>query len=144
MNKAKAILKDLRNLDLYIASLIRRREKIEASLLSSPKWTADKVSGGAKKKQDDVYVELMATADDIEAKTVEAIKKQRELQSMIDGLSNSDSQTVLSMVYIDKMSPWQVMDALNCSESTYYRILLVATRELNEMTVNDRDLQKIQ
>ncbi|HEM5164049.1 TPA: DUF1492 domain-containing protein, partial [Streptococcus suis] len=53
MNKAKAILKDLRNLDLYIASLIRRREKIEASLLSSPKWTADKVSGGAKKKQDD-------------------------------------------------------------------------------------------
>ncbi|HEL2093952.1 TPA: DUF1492 domain-containing protein, partial [Streptococcus suis] len=87
MNKAKAILKDLRNLDLYIASLIRRREKIEASLLSSPKWTADKVSGGAKKKQDDVYVELMATADDIEAKTVEAIKKQRELQSMIDGLS---------------------------------------------------------
>ncbi len=27
MNKAKAILKDLRNLDLYIASLIRRREK---------------------------------------------------------------------------------------------------------------------
>ncbi|MGU7899453.1 DUF1492 domain-containing protein, partial [Streptococcus suis] len=75
MNKAKAILKDLRNLDLYIASLIRRREKIEASLLPSPKWTADKVSGGAKKKQDDVYVELMATADDIEAKTVEAIKK---------------------------------------------------------------------
>ncbi|HEM4327416.1 DUF1492 domain-containing protein [Streptococcus suis] len=144
MNKAKAILKDLRNLDLYIASLIRRREKIEASLLSSPKWTADKVSGGVKKKQDDVYVELMATADDIEAKTVEAIKKQRELQSMIDGLSNSDSQTVLSMVYIDKMSPWQVMDALNCSESTYYRILRVATRELNEMTVNDRDLQKIQ
>ncbi|HEM3348658.1 TPA: DUF1492 domain-containing protein, partial [Streptococcus suis] len=68
----------------------------------------------------------------------------RELQSMIDGLSNSDSQTVLSMVYIDKMSPWQVMDALNCSESTYYRILRVATRELNEMTVNDRDLQKIQ
>ncbi|MGU7993182.1 DUF1492 domain-containing protein [Streptococcus suis] len=144
MNKAKAILKDLRNLDLYIASLIRRREKIEASLLSSPKWTVDKVSGAAKKKQDDVYVELMATADDIEAKTVEAIKKQRELQSMIDGLSNSDSQTVLSMVYIDKMSPWQVMDALNCSESTYYRILRVATRELNEMTVNDRDLQKIQ
>lgn len=144
MNKAKAILKDLRNLDLYIASLIRRREKIEASLLSSPQWTTDKVSGGAKKKQDDVYVELLATADDIEAKTVEAIKKQRELQSMIDSLSNSDSQTVLSMVYIDKMSPWQVMDALNCSESTYYRILRVATRELNEMTVNDRDLQKIQ
>lgn len=137
MSRAKAILKDLRNLDLYIASLIRRREKIEASLLSSPKWTADKVSGGTKRKQDDVYVELMTTAEDIEAKTVEAIKKQRELQSMIDSLSNSDSQTVLSMVYIDKMTPWQVMDALNCSESTYFRLLRIATRELNDMTVND-------
>lgn len=139
MSKAKAILKDLRNLDLYIASLIRRREKIEASLLSSPKWTADKVSGGNKRKQDDVYVELMTTAEDIEQKTVEAIKKQRELQSMIDSLSNSDSQTVLSMVYIDKMTPWQVMDALNCSESTYFRLLRIATRELNDMTVNDSD-----
>lgn len=139
MSRAKSILKDLRNLDLYIASLIRRREKIEASLLSSPKWTADKVSGGTKRKQDDVYIELMTTAEDIEAKTVEAIKKQRELQSMIDGLSNSDSQTVLSMVYIDKMTPWQVMDALNCSESTYFRLLRIATRELNDMTVNDSD-----
>lgn len=139
MSKAKAILKDLRNLDLYIASLIRRREKIETSLLSSPKWTADKVSGGNKRKQDDVYVELMITAEDIEAKTVEAIKKQRELQSMIDSLGNSNSQTVLSMVYIDKMTPWQVMDALNCSESTYFRLLRIATRELNDMTVNDSD-----
>ncbi|HEM5554091.1 TPA: DUF1492 domain-containing protein, partial [Streptococcus suis] len=98
MNKAKAILKDLRNLDLYIASLIRRREKIEASLLSSPKWTADKVSGGAKKKQDDVYVELMATADDIEKKTAEAIKKQRELQNIIDNLNDDTSKTILSLV----------------------------------------------
>lgn len=139
MSRAKTILKDLRNLDLYIQSLIRRREKVEASLLSSPKWTADKVSGGNKRKQDDVYVELMTTAEDIEQKTVEAIKKQRELQSMIDSLSNSDSQTVLSMVYIDKMTPWQVMDALNCSESTYFRLLRIATRELNDMTVNDSD-----
>ncbi|MFX4049099.1 DUF1492 domain-containing protein, partial [Streptococcus suis] len=61
MKKANAILNDFRNLDLYIASLIRLREKIEASLLSSPKRTADKVSCGAKKKQDDVYDELIST-----------------------------------------------------------------------------------
>lgn len=139
MNKAKAILKDLRNLDLYIASLIRRREKIEASLLSSPKWSSDKVSGGTKRKQDDVYVELLTTAQDIERKTVEALKKQRELQDLIDGLGNSDSQTILSMVYVDKMTRWQVMDELNCSESTYFRLLRIATKELNNLTVNDSD-----
>ncbi|WP_243096296.1 DUF1492 domain-containing protein [Streptococcus dysgalactiae] len=139
MSKAKAILKDLRNLDLYIASLIRRRDKIEASLLSSPKWTADKVSCGNKRRQDDVYVELIATAEDIEKKTAEAIRKQRELQNLIDSLENTDSQTILSMVYIDKMTRWQVIDELNCSESTYFRLLRVATKELNNLTVNDSD-----
>lgn len=139
MSRAKAILKDLRNLDLYIASLIRRRKKIEASLLSSPQWSSEKVSGGLKRNQDDVYIELMATAEDIERKTVEALKKQRELQSMIDSLSNSDSQTILSMVYIDKMTRWQVMDELNCSESTYFRLLRIATKELDILTANDSD-----
>ncbi|MCQ8263844.1 DUF1492 domain-containing protein [Streptococcus suis] len=133
MNKAKAILKDLRNLDLYIASLIRRREKIEASLLSSPKWTADKVSGGAKKKQDDVYVELMATADDIEKKTAEAIKKQRELQNIIDNLNDDISKTILSLVYIDKMSMYDVMDEMRISDRTYYRLLRIARKELEQV-----------
>ncbi|CYW80731.1 DUF1492 domain-containing protein [Streptococcus suis] len=133
MNKAKAILKDLRNLDLYIASLIRRREKIEASLLSSPKWTADKVSGGAKKKQDDVYVELMATADDIEKKTAEAIKKQRELQNIIDNLNDDTSKTILSLVYIDKMSMYDVMDEMRISDRTYYRLIRIARKELEQV-----------
>lgn len=133
MNKAKAILKDLRNLDLYIASLIRRREKIEASLLSSPKWTADKVSGGAKKKQDDVYVELMATADDIEKKTAEAIKKRRDLQNIIDNLSDDTSKTILSLVYIDKMSMYDVMDEMRISDRTYYRLLRIARKELEQV-----------
>ncbi|MGQ7417301.1 DUF1492 domain-containing protein [Streptococcus suis] len=133
MNKAKAILKDLRNLDLYIASLIRRLEKIEASLLSSPKWTADKVSGGAKKKQDDVYVELMATADDIEKKTAEAIKKQRELQNIIDNLNDDTSKTILSLVYIDKMSMYDVMDEMRISDRTYYRLLRIARKELEQV-----------
>ena len=139
MNKAKAILKDLRNLDLYIASLIRRREKIEASLLSSQKFSADKVSGGIKRKQDDIYIELLSAKEEIEQKTAESIRKQRELQGLIDSLENTDSQAILSLVYIDKMTRWQVMDELNCSESTYFRLLRIATKELNNLTVNDSD-----
>ncbi|WP_105123609.1 DUF1492 domain-containing protein, partial [Streptococcus suis] len=101
----------------------------EASLLSSPKWTADKVSGGAKKKQDDVYVELMATADDIEKKTAEAIKKQRELQNIIDNLNDDTSKTILSLVYIDKISMYDVMDEMRISDRTYYRLLRIARKE---------------
>lgn len=139
--KAKAILKDLRNLDLYIASLIRRRDKIEASLLSSTKFSADKVSGGIKRKQDDIYVELLTAKEEIEQKTAEAIRKQRELQGLIDSLDNTDSQAILSLVYIDKMTRWQVMDELNCSESTYFRLLRIATKELDAVTAFDSKLQ---
>lgn len=141
MSKAKAILKDLRNLDLYIASLIRRRDKVEASLLSSQKYSVDKVSGGIKKKQDDIYVELLTAKDEIEQKTAEAIRKQRELQGLIDFLDNTDSQAILSLVYIDKMTRWQVMDELNCSESTYFRLLRIATKELDAVTAFDSKLQ---
>lgn len=137
MSKAKAILKDLRNLDLYIASLIRRRDKVEASLLSSQKYSVDKVSGGIKKKQDDIYVELLTAKNEIERKTAEAIRKQRELQGLIDSLDNTDSQAILSLVYIDKMTRWQVMDELNCSESTYFRLLRIATKELDAVTAFD-------
>ena len=137
MSKAKAILKDLRNLDLYIASLIRRRDKVEASLLSSQKYSVDKVSGGIKKKQDDIYVELLTAKNEIEQKTAEAIRKQRELQGLIDSLDNTDSQAILSLVYIDKMTRWQVMDELNCSESTYFRLLRIATKELDAVTAFD-------
>ncbi|RSI99603.1 MULTISPECIES: DUF1492 domain-containing protein [Streptococcus] len=141
MSKAKAILKDLRNLDLYIASLIRRRDKVEASLLSSQKYSVDKVSGGIKKKQDDIYVELLTAKNEIEQKTAEAIRKQRELQGLIDSLDNTDSQAILSLVYIDKMTRWQVMDELNCSESTYFRLLRIATKELDAVTAFDSKLQ---
>ncbi|MFS9041690.1 DUF1492 domain-containing protein [Streptococcus cristatus] len=137
MSKAKAILKDLRNLDLYIASLIRRRDKVEASLLSSQKFSQDKVSGGVKRKQDDIYVELLTAKEEIEQKTAEAIRKQRELQGLIDSLENTDSQAILSLVYIDKMTRWQVMDELNCSESTYFRLLRIATKELDAVTAFD-------
>jgi DNA-directed RNA polymerase specialized sigma subunit len=137
VSKAKAILKDLRNLDLYIASLIRRRDKVEASLLSSQKFSQDKVSGGVKRKQDDIYVELLTAKEEIEQKTAEAIRKQRELQGLIDSLDNTDSQAILSLVYIDKMTRWQVMDELNCSESTYFRLLRIATKELDAVTAFD-------
>ena len=141
MSKAKAILKDLRNLDLYIASLIRRRDKVEASLLSSQKYSVDKVSGGIKKKQDDIYVELLTAKNEIEQKTAEAIRKQRELQGLIDSLDNTDSQAILSLVYIDKMTRWQVMDELNCSESTYFRLLRIATKELDAVTAFNSKVQ---
>ena len=50
MNKAKELLNELQNLDMDIQSRIDEINELEAGLLSSPKWTADKVKGGQAKK----------------------------------------------------------------------------------------------
>ncbi|ABK91911.1 hypothetical protein B189_gp30 [Streptococcus phage SMP] len=75
----------------------------------------------------------MATADDIEKKTAEAIKKQRELQNIIDNLNDDTSKTILSLVYIDKMSMYDVMDEMRISDRTYYRLLRIARKELEQV-----------
>ena len=135
MSRAKTILKDLGNLDLYIQSLIRRRDRLSASLLSSPRWSADKVKGGLNRKQDDVYVELLDSIDEIDNKTVEAIQKRRELQNMIDSLEDTASRTILSLVYIDKMSMYEVMDEMVISERTYFRLKKAAQKDLENADI---------
>ena len=101
MNKVEAILTSLKHIDTYIDSLIRRRDKIEASLLSTAKWSADKVKGGVQRKQDDIYVELITVKDDIEKKSVEAIRLRAELESYIDAVADYQSRNLLSMLYIE-------------------------------------------
>lgn len=136
MSRAKTILKDLRNLDLYIQSLIRRRDRLNTSLLSSPRWSTDKVKGGLNRKQDDVYAELLDSIDEIDNKTVEAIQKRRELQDMIDSLEDTASRTILSLVYIDKMSMYEVMDEMGISERTYFRLKKAAQKDLENVDIS--------
>ncbi|HEM5311455.1 TPA: DUF1492 domain-containing protein, partial [Streptococcus suis] len=69
----------------------------------------------------------------IEKKTAEAIKKQRELQNIIDNLNDDTSKTILSLVYIDKMSMYGVMDEMRISDRTYYRLLRIARKELEQV-----------
>ncbi|HEM5311491.1 TPA: DUF1492 domain-containing protein, partial [Streptococcus suis] len=69
----------------------------------------------------------------IEKKTAEAIKKQRELQNIIDNLNDDTSKTILSLVYIDKMSMYDVMDEMRISDRTYYRLIRIARKELEQV-----------
>ena len=100
MNKAKEILNELQNLDMDIQSRIDEINELEAGLLSSPKWTADKVKGGQAKKVDDVYTQLIVMKEAIEQDTKEAIDRKLELGRLINKLKNPKSRAVLRMTYI--------------------------------------------
>ena len=59
MSKASQLLDELKNLDTDIQSRIDEVRTLEAGLLSSPKWSTDKVKGGKPTKVDDVYAQLI-------------------------------------------------------------------------------------
>ena len=121
MNKAKELLNELQNLDMDIQSRIDEINELEAGLLSSPKWTADKVKGGQAKKVDDVYTQLIVMKEAIEQDT------------KINKLKNPKSRSVLRMTYITKMYVDDVCDKMGISRTTFYTWRNTAICELNDV-----------
>lgn len=133
MNKAKEILNELQNLDMDIQSRIDEINELEAGLLSSPKWTADKVKGGQAKKVDDVYTQLIVMKKAIEQDAKEAIDRKLELGRLINKLKNPKSRSVLRMTYITKMYVDDVCDKMGISRTTFYTWRNTAICELNDI-----------
>ena len=131
MNKAKELLNELQNLDMDIQSRIDEINELEAGLLSSPKWTADKVKGGQAKKVDDVYTQLIVMKEAIEQDTKKIIDKKLELGRLINKLKNPKSRSVLRMTYITKMYVDDVCDKMGISKSSYYNMRKLAIEELS-------------
>ncbi|VTS32954.1 phage protein [Streptococcus porcinus] len=131
MNKAKELLNELQNLDMDIQSRIDEINELEAGLLSSPKWTTDKVKGGQARKVDDVYSQLIVMKEAIEQDTNEVINRKLELGRLINKLKNPKSRSVLRMTYITKMYVDDICDKLAISKSSYYNMRKMAIEELS-------------
>lgn len=131
MNKAKELLNELQNLDMDIQSRIDEINELEAGLLSSPKWTADKVKGGQAKKIDDVYTQLIVMKEAIEQDTKEVIDRKLELGRLINKLKNPKHRSVLRMTYITKLYVDDICDKLAISKSSYYNMRKMAIEELS-------------
>lgn len=142
MSKAKELLDELQNLDLDIQSRIDEISELEAGLLSSPKWSVDKVRGGQAKKVDDVYSQLVVMKEAIEQDTNKVINRKLDLGRLINKLKNPRHRTILRMTYINKMYVADICDSMGgISSPTYYRLKRHAIKELDivlsDMIVND-------
>ena len=131
MGKASQLLDELKNLDADIQSRIDEVRTLEAGLLSSPKWSTDKIRSGKTVKVDDVYAQLIFLKESIEQDTNEAINRKLELSRLINKVSNPKERAILRMTYILKQYPEDVMEHLKISQSTYYRLRKHATEEID-------------
>ena len=109
MGKASELLDELKNLDTDIQSRIDEVRTLEAGLLSSPKWSSDKIKGGKTVKVDDVYAQLIVLKESIEQDTNEAINRKLELSRLINKVSNPKERAILRMTCILKQYPEDVM-----------------------------------
>lgn len=114
-----------------IQSRIDEINELEAGLLSSPKWTTDKVKGGSARQVDDVYTQLIVMKEAIEQDTNEVINRKLELGRLINQLKNPKSRSVLRMTYITKMYVDDICDKLAISKSSYYNMRKMAIEELS-------------
>lgn len=133
MSKAKELLNELQSLDLDIQSRIDEINELEAGLLSSPKFKADKIKGGPTRKIDDVYCQLIVMKEAIEQDTSEIIMRKIELGRLINKLKNPRHRTVLRMTYIIKQDVFDICDKLDISQSSYYSQRKTAIEELDKI-----------
>ena len=133
MNKAKELLNELQNLDMDIQSRIDEISGLEAGLLSSQRFQADKVRGGQTRKIDDVYTQLVVMKEAIEQDTNEVINRKLELGRLINKLKNPKSRSILRMTYITKMYVDDICDKMLISQTTYYRLRRQAIAELESV-----------
>lgn len=131
--KTSQRLKELKALDRYIDSQLERIQKLEesATKVTAALPQADKISGGMKRKQDDIYVELIDEEEEVKKLCKQAIQKRREFYDLIYQVDDYQARDLLTMVYIDKLSIWQIMDRLEISKATYYVLLRRAERKLD-------------
>lgn len=131
--RAKELLNELQNLDMDIQSRIDEISELEAGLLSSQKFQADKVRGGQTRKIDDVYTQLIVMKEAIEQDAKEVINRKLELGRLINRLKNPKSRSILRMTYITKMYVDDICDKMLISQTTYYRLRRQAIAELESV-----------
>ncbi|KEH52370.1 hypothetical protein Javan288_0023 [Streptococcus phage Javan288] len=116
-------LRKIKALDRYIESQMNQLEKLKSQALkinASPLQT-DKVQNGSRRKKDDLYVELIATQEEIEEYTIKALREKREFRKQIAEVEDNNARDLLQMVYIDRLSIDEICERKGwTTRKTYY------------------------
>lgn len=133
MSKAKELLEELQHLDIDIQCRIDEIEQLEASMLSSPKYHANKIQVGTHRKIDDIYTSILTMKERIKNDAQKIIERKLEICSLIDKLKNPKHRAVLRMTYINKGTADSVCYDLKMSRTTYYKLRKQAIAELDKL-----------
>lgn len=116
-------LRKIKALDRYIESQMNQLEKLksQAFKVNASPLQADMVQNGNRRKKDDLYVELMATQEDIEEYTAKALREKREFRKQIAEVEDENARDLLQMVYIEQLPIDDICERYDgITRKTYY------------------------
>ena len=128
-------LRRIKSLDKYIESQTNQLEKLKSQALkiNASRPQVDRVQGGANRKRDDLYIELMTTQEEIEEYTAKAIREKREFRKQIAEIEDSNARTLLQMVYIEQLPIDDICEHYDgITRKTYYVWLRKAEKLLED------------
>ncbi|MDY3824155.1 MAG: DUF1492 domain-containing protein [Streptococcus sp.] len=135
MRRAEDVLDELRTLLPYIESLAEERAQLKSSLLSSPKMSDMKTSGGIKKQVDDTYSEIMDLDKELATESRRATERKTEISLLINQLPNHEHRILLRMIYINHFDEWTIRDRLKIGRNRYFKLRRDALKEF-EVLIN--------
>lgn len=129
--KADYILEELRLIPKTIKQLKLDIENTRSSLLTSPKWSDMKVSGGVRRTQTDKNVSIIDASDYGLAEIDRLVKRREEIIGVIMQIPDSAQRHVLLTTYLNCQTFDEAIDKLELNRNKYYTIKAKAVRNLN-------------
>ncbi|MGT2744855.1 DUF1492 domain-containing protein [Streptococcus phocae subsp. phocae] len=131
ITEAEKILKELQTIPKIINELKLDIERTQSSLLSSPKWSDMRVSGGVRKSQEDKNISIIDTSEYNRKEVERLIQRKEEIMSLIYNLE-VEQRLLLITAYCNCRYPTEAIEKLGWGKDKFYIIKRLAIKNLND------------
>lgn len=136
--EAEYLLEELRLIPKIIKQLKLDIEATRSSLLTSPKWSDMKVSGGIRQSQTDKNVSIIDMSDYGTTEIDRLIKRREEIIGIVMRIPDTAQRHILLTTYLNCETFDEAIDMLELNRNKYYTIKAKAVKNLNIILNRDK------
>lgn len=122
VTEAVKMLNELRIIPKLVSELKQDLEATRTSLISSPKWSDMKVTGGIKRSQDDKYVDIIDTTSYHQQEIDKLLKRKDDILEIVNSLEVEQRLLIITS-YCNCKYPSEAIGKLGWGRNKYYSML---------------------
>lgn len=133
LTEAEKLLNELKTIPKLIHELKLDIERTEASLLSSPKWSDMKTSGGLRQSQEDKTISVIDMTDYNKRQIDKLLVRKDAIVDLVMQIPDIYQRHVLFTTYVNGLTFDEAIDRLEMSRNTYFAIKRKGVESLNDI-----------